>query len=533
MYHKGGHELLNFGFMCQNFQVRTRVKNRATLRMISLLNIILTRIPKAPPTTPFSSNWLDSLTLAIRLGIVQIDRDSRGYISKNFDLGFHFDQLPFLCSRNAAHLTSLGLTVNSVSSPRWGNKFSEFIQFLVPESSPKNWPFQCYFITLVKEMALTPEHLQGIFMETFRRQAHSVGETWDGKHLGGFSPLLPCESTVIRDRGLLTLAHDKTFPVRPIISKQRKVLLMRCWINGSYVVPEKPSKILRTLDWALPFVNSLTIPNDFKDWPKRVAGRFQFNAFISIVVLSLHARLLHLHLIRVQSSRQLDFLQLLYSGCQENEGLRQSEYQLLRNLKHSKVKMNQAREIVGFFQSGLLGIYPALAIQGRLQMIMNDSSWFDTSLHIISDPVLFDIDRDWIRNAEFVTLYRKCEADLPQWQSQFVALRPIGEQARILGFGHDPVTWPVPHQCQDLDNLSPDIPEALRMQFIRSRDVFTRPNLIQDPENQQPFDEPTIDGGLIQTVVDTLADADLSQDEADLHEGCDEDEDEEKVRIFF
>jgi hypothetical protein len=385
----------------------------------------------------------DTLEHRMRLMILMYDSNMRLYMQdqKWGDSGHY--EFPALTITNSVQLARCGVRVET------SHKLSAFqvCDFLFAPSGSAIHP-KWSFRTVVEECT---NHL-GLLKKEFCEQAREFGHTWSRDDVLGTSALSIPGDQEERKRvpsGLLVGFHAPSFTTpghRVVVSHRVNVLAGILW---DYVEPFELSSSIDWFDgsaWRM-FQRATIWDTSFASLvePTRIGAqsRQAFDKFISVVLLGLTVRV---ELIQKFALSRNDAAidRVLTNGVasvrQDDAGF-VPEATIVAELRGRRFTVQEARLILCFWQSDLLGLFRDGQIRDRLRRLCGENSssgrvcWLDAYLRV-RDLGLFCVDRDWIFNASQRTRYRSGKLDAPLWFDSFPGSNHMARTPRV--------GWPFP-----------------------------------------------------------------------------------------
>jgi hypothetical protein len=430
------------------------------------------------------------LVLPVRFCIAQYADEVRSYISRYWvSKGQTVPDLSTVSSEQFARLNPK-IRVESVTSATWKNRFTDFASLFLAFTAKtfrSSWLFPRILQAVIAEINLSDVQVKECLLPLFLHQAHTYGRFWDNDRLAGFAMFgidqdtnAPLSSSLV-DAGLLTLVHPKV-PNRAVSAVGRLVLLSRSWTSiprpcsTSHSASRRGSSAALTQpSWAKPFFDGLIWLHEFEfaHIPDRLGEpiarsatvptstkRIFINAFMTVVLCALYCRLEHIK--SVCKSQNYDaFRTLLCEGCEFGDDLFKAELTFFDGL--SKFTKTNAREILAFYQSGLLGLHSSEAVYQKIRKLP-----VPQAVHIkqLLQQGTFHVDQHWLSDRRFMQQYRAklVSVVLPDWVDRFVETFSTNQTRTImLQLNHSPALWIIPRfKNEDLEICFEEIPRALR-----------------------------------------------------------------------
>ena len=448
---------------------------------------------------------------------------------RSSDLQFSW---PSLSVSNAPFLERIGIVVQSVSLPPWVNRSTNFVQVMLGpllDGSACKWTFQRIMLSIISEFHLSRVQVEQSLIPTFSQQARSYGRLWDNFNMFGSEPFGPntiIQRSTVGDDGLLTFAHTKIKSQDRVRSSGKNVLLSRSWVGTGALADFKAKT--NVPDWANPFLKSLELTDVMKaidserplnPQTKKVL-RIHLNVFIIVVIIGIFCRLRHLHYL-IGCGDCSKFLTLLYLGCQEDIELKKKELSFLPEINSLTTSM--VKEILAFWQSGVLGMHSSNTIKDKISAVASDSRKMSFVTRLLKEE-LFQIDRDWLLNRPFMKAYREnSKTDpliLPTWVDDFVKDSddiPSHMQKHWKSLSHVSADWILPRTIEE-NETAQNIPENLVSIAIRAVWKPFNPSPSSSAEYQiidVPVHTETADWNIVSTTRHLVQD-----DAEDLIEGA-------------
>ena len=383
------------------------------------------------------------LLLPVRLCIAQYADEVRSYIARYWVPKGTL--VPDLTTANTEQFARIKIQVKSVSSAEWKGRFTDFMSLFVTSNAQtfrSAWLFPRILQTVVAELGLSIRQVSECLSVLFLHQAKSYGRLWNNDCLGGFGmfgidqDLNGPQFSSLVDAGLLTLAHAKD-PKRTVMSTSRLVLLSRCW----NALPQHSSAAQAAIlsgsvshpSWAQPFFDGLNLhfEFDFAHIPSclnqeiargsklpTAKTKVHINAFMIAVLCGLFCRLMHLKAVCV--SRNYDaFRTLLLEGCKRGDELWKAE--LIFFDKLSEITPSLTKEMLAFYQSGILGLHTSETVCNKLKTLSRQLPAQAAFIKGLMQEGTFQIDEHWLLDRRFMQAYRARldELKLPDWVSKF------------------------------------------------------------------------------------------------------------------
>jgi len=473
-------------------QVKKRFQIRRLLGAHLSLRHLLSSVNPLSVATMSYQDLGRLLLLPVRLCIAQYSEEVRTYISRYWVT--NGKPIPELVAANAEKFAAIGISVESVTSIAWKKRFTDFSSLLATFSSRtfrSTWLFPRILQTIVTELSLSQIQVSQCLLVLFLHQAQSYGRLWTNECLGGFGAF-GCDqdfssssSSSLVDAGLLTLAHPK-IPNRAVSHKSRLVLLSRSWTSIPRRTPAAP--ILRRVNegtaihppWSKAFFDGLIWPREFdlahisnpnpEGNPPKSKSRIHMNVFMTVVSIGLFCRVMHLKALSL-SQKRAAFTKLLFEGCVHGDDLFEAELKFLDNMKASDkclgLTINVTREIMAFYQSGILGLHSCTTVFDKLKSLSDEQ--FADIKQLFRDG-RFQIDQHWLLDSRFMQAYRARSANLemPTWIGDFVRAHSVNHTRKHMeGINHVPVHWILPRFKDEILEISTSpIPNAIRS-FVR------------------------------------------------------------------
>ena len=469
---------------------RNRLQIRRLLGAHISLRQLLASIDRASVSSMSHQELARHLLLPVRLCIAQYSEEVRAYIARYW--AKKASSIPELVYENSGQFASLGIRVESVTSAAWKSRFTDFGSLLAcfsAKSFRNTWTFPRILQTVIVELSLSQVQVSECLLVLFQHQAHSYGRLWTSECLGGVGmfghdqDFSGSRQSNLVDAGLLTLVHPKN-PNRIVANNGKLVLLCRSWPSiprqtstapvprpGNEGTVSHPSWSkpffdclvwLREFDWALfPSALEETIPHNAKlpkpdkaEKPKRV----HMNVFMIVVTSGLFCRVMHLKALSA-SQNYAAFKTLLFDGCSHEDPLWQAEIKFLDTMK-SVLTLGVAKEILAFYQSGILGMHSCSTVCEKLRNLPDGQL---TDIKELMRTGQFQIDKHWLLNRAFMQAYRAKSTDLemPIWVAAFVRAHSARHTALHMGgVNHVAVPWIIPRYKEEA--LTAPIPLAFR-----------------------------------------------------------------------
>jgi hypothetical protein len=290
--------------------------------------------------------------------------------------------------------------------------------------------------------------------------------------------------TVTGDAGLLTLAHDGD---RMVHHAGKDSLISRVWVGGNVQDPKNttPTRgqgrrhrstsqvesfavdFMRSLEW-----NDALLP---VNPPKR--SRSHVCAFMHLVLFGLYCRLRHLFDL-IERKDAATFRRVLYSGCCGDSRLVSTEVEFLSGAGNCSSVF--AKQMLAFWQGGICGLHgPELIFKTLQRVVADENQDLFNFIQRAFKSDLFQIDRCWLGKREFMSAYRRKEAQLlPDWLiTEVKRFAKPTHQRLLLVIGHvEAASWIVP-RAPDENLLELGMAEAdAEILTERIRSVWKEPS---------------------------------------------------------
>ena len=428
------------------------------------------------------------LLLPVRLCIAQYADEVRSYIARYWvQKG---TPVPALTTANTAQFARIKIQVKSVSSAEWKGRFTDFMSLFVTSNAQtfrSAWLFPRILQTVIAELGLSNRQVSECLLVLFLHQAHLYGRLWTNDCLGGFGmfgsdrDISGLRESSLVDAGLLTLAHPKN-PNRAVSTFGRLTLLKRSWTSmtqGSSAAQAviRDSSVSHP-SWAKPFFDGLIWPFEFDfahiptclEEPIQVGTRAPkvpevqkkayVNAFMIAVLCGLYCRLMHLKSVCVSQDYDA-FTTLLFEGCKFGDDLWKSELFFFDKL--SEITPSLAKEILAFYQSGILGLHSSTSVYDKLKGLLPQHTDF---VKRVMEDGRFQIDQHWLLDRAFVQSYRAklSTVKLPDWVGEYgQKFGSASTMKHLVQVVHIPTFWILPRTKDEaLDICTAPIPIALQ-----------------------------------------------------------------------